>query len=113
MKPIIEDIQKTMTGAAPILNHHFSTASALHQLSEFFFETGMKLRKTGTEEQRKKYRELTSAYAVVRGAVAQNFMHEFEIVAHVYNKHIYQEEINRLKKELEAAQKAFDELDNF
>lgn len=102
-----------MNIVSPTFDHQISIASALNRLSEHFFEIGMKLKSNGSPEQLKKYKEITNAYAVVRGAVAQNFIFEESVNSHEYNVRIYQEEINRLKKELEAAQKAFNELDNF
>lgn len=110
MKPIIEDIQKTMPGVEPVFNHHMSVSNALRKLSNHFFEIGMKLRKSATDEQRKKYTEATDALIMVRGAVAQNFIHETELNAHEQNVRVLQQEIYRLKKENESLKQQIEFL---
>jgi hypothetical protein len=98
LKPIIEDIQKTMSGVEPIFNHHMSVSNSLRVLSNHFFDMGIKLRENGSPEQLKRYKEVTDHLVVIRGAVAQNFIHEAENNAHCKNEVIYKARI----KELEA-----------
>lgn len=110
MKPILEDIQKTMPGVEPIFNHHMSVANSLRALSDYFFDMGMKIKDKGSNEQFKKYREITGHLNKVRGAVAQNFIHEAENNAHCQNKRVYEKRISELEKHVDALRKQIEFL---
>lgn len=62
-----------MPGVDPILPHHYGPAMNYRTLADYFFDTGMKLKASGTDEQKLKYTKLTIALVEIRKQMAQVF----------------------------------------
>jgi hypothetical protein len=70
------EILKVSRISEPLYNHQQPTAHALNVFSEFLYSMGMKLRVNGTESQKERFKQLSTAYDEIRQCVTQQFILE-------------------------------------
>lgn len=108
-KETAKAIMEAGASVTPIYQTHWKSTHALTELSMYITDTGFKIK---TPEQEKKLIELANHVKVIRDDLNSLHQKDYMIVQLEYRYEQAMQENAKMKKEIESARKAFDELES-